>query len=204
MGRPSPGDAAEAGAPVRRCPRPAPVFYGRLDDAVWQVARPVELHSLRGDDAGWPASVMLAYDHQFLYLAIRCRQAPGALLRAGLRPPYPRCRSGGPRPRRPVSQPGPQFCHLRLPDDRPSRFRRQRLLGRRHLESRWFVACSSADGFWTAEAAIPCTVTAEPPKPNSVWAIGVQRIVPGVGFQSWNQPAAINVMPEGFGYLLFR
>ena len=59
-------------------PAPArPRLDGRLDDPVWQVARPVELHSLQGDDAGWPASVMLAYDKQFLYLAIRCRQAPG-------------------------------------------------------------------------------------------------------------------------------
>ena len=55
---------------------------------------------------------------------------------------------------------------------------------------------------------LPCLAemcfAAEPPKPNNVWAIGIQRIVPGVGFQSWNRPAAIDVMPEGFGYLLFR
>jgi hypothetical protein len=27
--------------------------------------------------------------------------------------------------------------------------------------------------------------------------------VPGVGFQSWTQPAAVSVRPEGFGLLVF-
>jgi hypothetical protein len=42
------------------------------------------------------------------------------------------------------------------------------------------------------------------PKQGHAWAIGVQRIVPGVGFQSWTQPAAVNPRGEGFGLLIFN
>ena len=42
-----------------------------------------------------------------------------------------------------------------------------------------------------------------PPEPDDVWAVGVQRIVPGAGFQSWTRPATIDVEPQGFGYLIF-
>ncbi len=182
-----------------------PRLDGRLDDPVWQVARPVELHSLQGDDAGWPASVILAYDNQFLYLAIRCRQAPGVRYEP----------ASGPRTRdADLSRHDRVEIYLdldrnfvtydRLTIDHRG-FTGDDCWGDATWNPNWFVACASADGFWTAEAAIPWDqLAAEPPKPKSVWAIGIQRIVPGVGFQSWNRPAAIDVMPEGFGYLLFR
>ena len=54
-----------------------PRLDGRLDDAVWQRAKPAALQSSLHDDAQWPATVMLAHDDEFLYLAIRCRRPPG-------------------------------------------------------------------------------------------------------------------------------
>ena len=55
-------------------------------------------------------------------------------------------------------------------------------------------------GRWTAEAAIPLKeLTGRPPQPHDVWAVGIQRVVPGVGFQSWSTPAAVAVLPDGFG-----
>ncbi len=69
----------------------------------------------------------------------------------------------------------------------------------------WFVAAAQDAGSWTAEAALPLDqLTGDYPHTNSAWAIGAQRIVPGAGFQSWNTPAAVEPMPEGFGYLLFK
>jgi len=44
----------------------------------------------------------------------------------------------------------------------------------------------------------------QPPAARDAWAVGVQRVVPGVGFQSFGAPAALEVVPEGFGYLLFE
>ncbi|GAG36656.1 unnamed protein product, partial [marine sediment metagenome] len=68
----------------------------------------------------------------------------------------------------------------------------------------WFVAAETADGVWTAEAAIPLDqLTGRYPNSRAVWAVGIQRTVPGVGFQSWTTPAATDVRPEGFGYLIF-
>jgi hypothetical protein len=193
--------------PVLECvPAPAPPrLDGRLDDAVWQVARPAELRSLRGDDAGWPASVMLAYDNRFLYLAIRCRQAPGAHYEPASGPrTHDADLTGHDRIELYLDMDRNFVTYDRLAVDHRG-FTGDDCWGDATWNPRWFVACSSADGFWAAEAAIPWDqLTAEPPKPNSVWVIGVQRVVPGVGFQSWNQPAAIDVMPEGFGYLLFR
>ena len=193
--------------PVLECV-PAPVrprLDGRLDDAVWQAARPVELHSLRGDDADWPASVMLAYDNQFLYLAIRCRQAPGARYPAASGPrTHDADLTGHDRVEFYLDLDRNFVTYDRLAIDHRG-FTADDCWGDATWNPQWFVACASADGFWTAEAAIPWDqLAAEPPKPKSVWAIGVQRIVPGVGFQSWNQPAAGDVIPEGFGYLLFR
>jgi hypothetical protein len=69
----------------------------------------------------------------------------------------------------------------------------------------WFVAAQTAEGTWTAEAAIPLDqLTGRYPASRDVWALGIQRTVPGVGFQSWTTPAATSVVPEGFGYLIFE
>ena len=72
-------------------------------------------------------------------------------------------------------------------------------------DPKWFVAVRWDDDGWTVEAAIPLAeLTGRPPQPRDTWAIGIQRVVPGVGFQSWNTPAAVSVLPEGFGYLMFE
>jgi arginyl-tRNA synthetase len=69
----------------------------------------------------------------------------------------------------------------------------------------WFVAVRHEKGQWTAEAAIPfADLIGRPPQPRDVWDVGVQRVAPGVGFQSWTTPAAVAVLPDGFGYLVFQ
>lgn len=71
-------------------------------------------------------------------------------------------------------------------------------------DPKWYVAARSEGGYWTVEAAIPLReLTSRPPAANEAWAIGLQRTVPGVGFQSWTVPASTDVLPEGFGYLVF-
>ena len=69
----------------------------------------------------------------------------------------------------------------------------------------WYVVAATDNGAWTAEAAIPLDqLTGDKPSKGAAWAIGIQRVVPSMGFQSWNHPAAIEVIPEGFGYLAFQ
>jgi photosystem II stability/assembly factor-like uncharacterized protein len=193
--------------PVALCaaaPTP-PRLDGRLDDPAWQAAKPVELTSAWRDDALWPATVKLAYDERFLYLAIRARQAPGVQ--------YPP--AAGPRSRdADLSARDRVEIYLDTDRDYATYYRlvidsrgwaADSCCGDATWNPTWFIASAAEDGWWTAEAAIPLDqLTGRPPVARSAWAIGVQRIVPGVGFQSWNWPAAAEVLPEGFGYLVFQ
>jgi len=55
------------------------------------------------------------------------------------------------------------------------------------------------------EAAIPLSELArQVPAAGEAWAIGLTRVVPGVGFQSWSKPAAVEPLGAGFGFLLFE
>ncbi len=68
----------------------------------------------------------------------------------------------------------------------------------------WFVAAAETDDAWTIEAAIPLSELARQfPSAGQAWTIGITRIVPGVGLQSWSKPAGIEPAGEGFGLLTF-
>ena len=193
--------------PLLNCPAAPlkPRLDGRLDDPVWQRAARAELHSPRQDDADWPAAVMLAYDDQFLYLAIDCRLAPGAEYAT----------ASGPRPRDPdlaacdrvevlLDLDRDYATYYRLTVDHRG-WTGESCWGDMSWDPAWFVAAAAGTGSWTAEAAIPLDqLTGDYPRANSVWAVGIQRIVPRVGFQAWNTPATAEVVPEGFGYLIFQ
>jgi hypothetical protein len=182
-----------------------PYLDGKLDDAHWQQARRVPLASPLRDDAAWPAVAMLSYDEGFLYLAASCRR------------PKPResAAHDEPRPRDAdlVGHDRVEFCFdldrdwviaYRLAVDHRG-WTAEDCWQDRHWNPNWFVAAQSDAETWTIEAAVPLEeLTGEFPAPRSVWAVGVQRIVPGAGFQSFSQPAAAELQPEGFGYLLFE
>jgi photosystem II stability/assembly factor-like uncharacterized protein len=193
--------------PILTCVRATakPYLDGRLDDAVWEQAKPAELRAVREDDADWPAKAMLAYDGEFLYLAIEARRAHGVK--------YPK--GQGPRPRDPdlsghdrvdvlVDLDRDFATYYRLSIDHRG-WPRDACWGDSTWDPTWFVAAASDEGTWTAEAALPLDqLTGQYPSARSAWAIGIQRVVPGVGFQSWTTPAAVTVVPEGFGYLIFE
>jgi hypothetical protein len=181
-----------------------PRLDGKLDDAVWQAAKPVELHSTLRDDSAWPAVAMLAYDLEFLYLAVNCRQAPGGKYET----------SREPRPRDPdlSSHDRIDICldvdrdwatYYRLTVDHRG-WTREVCSSDPTWNPTWFVAAATTENSWIVEAAIPwAELTGQPPGAKDVWAAGVQRTVPGVGFQSWTTPASTQIVPEGFGYLTF-
>jgi hypothetical protein len=69
----------------------------------------------------------------------------------------------------------------------------------------WFIAAAGDEQFWTVEAAIPLAELAPAmPKVRDAWAVGFQRVIPGVAFQSFTTPAADEVLPEGMGLLVFE
>ena len=182
-----------------------PHLDGRLDEALWKKCPPIVLSSPLGDDRAWPATVMLAHDAQYLYLAIQCRQAPGARYEA----------TSERRPRDPdLSQHDRVDIFLDLDRDYATYYHltidhrgwaADAICGDRSWNPKWFIAAQTSDGTWTAEAAIPLAelkATIVPGK--TIWALGLQRTVPGVGFQSWTTPAGTAVVPEGFGWLGFE
>ena len=77
--------------------------------------------------------------------------------------------------------------------------------GDRSWNPKWFVAAQTIGRHVDRGGGNPlgrAKATIVPGK--TVWALGVQRTVPGMGFQSWTTPAATAVMPEGFGWLGFE
>jgi hypothetical protein len=71
-------------------------------------------------------------------------------------------------------------------------------------DPRWFVAVSGDKTHWRIEAAIPLDeLTPLNPQRGSAWGLGIRRIIPAVGVESWTQPATAVNRPENFGLLRF-
>ena len=185
-----------------------PHLDGRLDDLVWQRAKPAALQSAQRDDGDWPAEVMLAYDAEFLYVAARCRKAPGGRASLPADPATVRVRdadlSAHDRIELLIDVDRDYTTYYRLAIDHRG-WTNDSCWGDSTWDPKWFVAARQDDSGWTVEAAIPLAeLTGRPPQPRDAWAIGIQRVVPGAGFQSWTTPAAVSVLPDGFGYLVFQ
>lgn len=204
-----------------RCPKPAlhvataaekPKLDGKLDDPVWQAALPVSLESPLGDDADWPAAVMMACDDEYLYIAAVCRKPPGG--RYDFTP--------GKRPRdADLADRDRIEVYLDLDRDYSTWFKlsidyrgwvADECWGDRSWNPRWFVASSAANVWgdadpgreWTVEAAIPLNqLSQQKPTRETAWAVGIQRIAPGTGMQALGPPCGVRVVPEGFGLMLF-
>ncbi|NLE39290.1 MAG: hypothetical protein GX621_14805 [Pirellulaceae bacterium] len=201
--------AAPSGAPpkpVLRCARAAakPKLDGKLDDPVWQAA-PAAVMRGQQDDQNRPASLKMAYDEEYLYFAIECRREPGIAY----------AETPGSRPRD-ADLSGRDRVDILLDLDRDfvtfyrlavdhRGWTADECWGDRSWNPAWFVAHAVDDETWTIEAAIPLDqLTGRYPRPGDAWALGSQRVIPGVGFQSWNAPASPRVVPEGLGYLMFQ
>jgi photosystem II stability/assembly factor-like uncharacterized protein len=182
-----------------------PRLDGKLDDELWKQAKSAPLQSSLLDDDGWPAAVMLAYDSEFLYIAVTCREAPGAKYEPAV---GTRTRDADLSTRDrveiflDVDRDYAVFNHLSV-DYRG--WATEDCWGDPTWNPTWHVAAARENGTWTIEAAIPFDqLTGASPRPKDAWALGIQRIVPGVGFQSWTTPSGPKVRPEGFGYLVFE
>ncbi|MGH7138481.1 MAG: hypothetical protein ACREHD_22245, partial [Pirellulales bacterium] len=184
---------------------PKPRLDGQLDDAIWQRAQRAELKGTIGDDGDGAAKALLAYDKEFLFLAVECRRPADA----------PSPASEGPRPRDPdLGNHDRVDFYFDLDRDWSTFFRLtidhrgwtgEACWDDASWNPQWFVASAHADGLWTAEAAIPLVeLTGETPQPRYVWALGIERTVPGVGLQSWSTPTAAPAGGESFGYLIFE
>ena len=180
-----------------------PYLDGKLDDPGWQVAEQLDLKSPLQDDEQFPASAWVMHDSRYLYLAARCRKAPGAS--------YPN--ETGPRQRDAdlAAQDRIEFW-LDMDRDYVTFYRlavdcrgwgRESCWNDVSWNPRWFIAREETVTAWTVEVAIPWDQLA-PAAPGSraVWAMGVQRTIPGIGFQSWSP--RLNGAGQQAGLVLFE
>jgi hypothetical protein len=193
--------------PIVEC-RPTnvrPRLDGQLDDEAWEKASPVELTSAHHDDGSWPAAAMIVYDDEFLFIAASCRKSDSLQYET----------TDSPRPRdADLTRQDRVELLLDIDRDYSSYYRlaidhrgwpNESCLGFRGWDPSWYVAASQTGEEWTIEAAIPLNeLSGQPPRPNDVWTVGVQRIVPGVGIQAFTHPASVEPTTAGFALLIFQ
>ncbi|HVX11417.1 MAG TPA: YCF48-related protein [Pirellulales bacterium] len=182
-----------------------PRLDGRLDDAIWQHADRAKLQGAAADGTECPAQAMLAYDSEFLYLAVECHQPPNAAPAA----------TESPRPRDPdLGEHDRVDFFFDLDRDWTTWFRltvdHRGWTGEACWDDttwnpQWFVAAGTGENTWIAEAAIPLAeMSGETPRPKYVWSLGIARTIPGVGRQFWSTSTGQSLRPEAFGYLIFE
>jgi hypothetical protein len=192
--------------PVIYCRQTAtrPFLDGDFNDPCWQGLKPVVLKNAAGDTLkDYPTEVRLAYDKDFLYLALRCCHPPDRHVPpVKVRPP-----DADLRPYDRVS------LLLDLDRDYSTYFHLQvdqrgcvcdDCWGDRTWNPRWFVAIRSDKDCWQIEAAIPLTeLTGDTVTLGRTWACNVVRVLPGRGVQAFSLPAEVQPRPEGMGLLMF-
>jgi hypothetical protein len=186
-----------------------PRLDGRLDDPLWTSARPVPLRATGIADAAFPAAAVLAFDAEFLYVAVSCRKAPGVNYAVDESARQLGRTADGALAARDhvtifldVDRDYGSYWTLAI-DDRG--FPAESCFGDATWNPQWYIAAGGDEQFWTAEAAIPLAeLAAKPPQVRDVWAIGIQRSIPGLGLQSFTSPAAVRPRPEAFGLLIFE
>jgi hypothetical protein len=182
-----------------------PRLDGRLDDTLWASAAVCPLQpcpAMTASDAG-PATARLARDREFLYLSVTCQRLPGQSTTANL----------GPRTRDAALE-GRDRVEFLLDVDRDYRTAFRLVCDERGwtFESSaddpswnptWYVAAAHEEESWTIEAAIAWDqLSRSPPLPGAIWALGIQRVAPGQGGQSWTgapiatTPAAATAGPS--------
>ena len=146
-----------------------------------------------------------AWDDQFLFLAARCVRPPGT----------PRVDESDQR-QRDVDLSENDRIVIRLDIDRDYSTHWKLTVDHRGWANdalnydaswnpNWFIDSVSTDQSWTVEAAIPWDqIAPETPRPGDVWAIGIDRIIPGLGAQGWGEPQERQVERNDVGLLIFE
>jgi hypothetical protein len=151
------------------------------------------------------ATMRLAYDAEFLYLAVSCPKTNGVDDQGDNRP---RTRDADLTEHDRVS--------VRLDVDRDYAtwfelvvdqrgWTREACVGEAAWNPAWYVAAADDTNAWTVEAAVPLSeLVSEAPSARQVWAAAVRRTIPRVGYETWSGGAEDFDSPEAFGLLIFE
>jgi photosystem II stability/assembly factor-like uncharacterized protein len=182
-----------------------PKLDGKLNDPVWQRAKGVTLQSPRKDDAEWPAVVVTTFDKEFLYIGASCRKPKGAVYEADTQPrKHDADLTAHDRVEICLDIDRDYGSYWKLAVDSRG-FTAESCFGDATWNPTWYVASGSDAQFWTFEVAIPLAeLSPKAPQVRDVWSIGIQRIIPNIGQQSFTQPASIPERGETFGLMVFE
>jgi photosystem II stability/assembly factor-like uncharacterized protein len=192
--------------PVALCRQTSarPYLDGQFDDDCWKEMKPIHLNNAVGETIKeYPTQAWLAYDKEFLYLALRCQHPAGRRIE----PVKARPHDADLRPFDCVS------LLLDLDRDYSTYFHLQvdqrgcvcdDCWGDQSWNPRWFVTVHSEPTSWQVEAAIPFVeLTGDPVTVGKSWACNIVRVIPGKGVQALSTPADVQPRPEGMGLLIF-
>jgi photosystem II stability/assembly factor-like uncharacterized protein len=196
--------------PIAQCRQtPAkPFLDGNFDDDCWKGMKPLVLKNAIGDtDKDYPTEAWMAYDKEFLYLALRCKHPADKYVPAA----KGRKRDEDLQAYDRVSlmldldRDYNSFFHFQV--DQRGCVREECNVGGIADVSwnpRWFVAVKSDAEGWQIEAAIPMMeLSGDAVTIGKAWACNVVRTLPGRGVQAWSTPADVKPRPEGMGLLIF-
>lgn len=186
---------------LRRGEPPLPTIYcsrteqsphldGNLDEPCWQNATSTISQS----------EFHLAYDTEYLYLAVGCRKVAGVAYEVDERPrTYDADLTGHDQVRLWLDVDRDYSTWFRWAVDHRGWTGDQCWLDA-GWNPKWFVAAGGDESSWTAEAAIPWSeLAAQPPRAGAAWAFGAERIPPDA--QTEFSPSA---PPKEFRLLLFE
>jgi photosystem II stability/assembly factor-like uncharacterized protein len=181
-----------------------PFLDGELNDACWQGVQPLGLRNAAGDTLkDYPTEARLAYDKEFLYLALRCHHPADRYIAPVKVRPHDADLRAYDRVSLLLDLDRDYSTYFRLEVDQRGCVSDD-CWGDRTWNPRWYVAIHSERDGWQIEAAIPLTeLTGDPVTLGQTWACNIVRIIPGRGVQAWSLPAAVDPRPEGLGLLMF-
>jgi hypothetical protein len=195
--------------PCWDCPRLSepPRLDGQLDDVAWQSVTATPLKTtppFAGDEATSSTRLRLAYDTEFLYFAVQADKIP--TLSYSVRDDVRRRDDVlvGDRVEiyLDVDRDAVTYWHLAIDHQGGAC---ERLNDDASWNPQWYIAAAEDAATWTLEAAVPLvSLSRHPPVSGENWCIGVQRIIPGHGWETWMQPAPVEARPEEFGLLKFQ
>ncbi len=150
---------------------------------------------------------MFLYDHEFLYVALRCRKSDGFAYRYRDFSEIPRTHdpnlSGEDRVEMLLDLKRNYTTYDTFELDYRGWISESKWHDK-NWNPRWFVARHEDETHWYVEAAIPLDqLTDAKPKPGVLWGIALRRLVPCEGIDAWNAKNSFNTR-EGFGYLVFE
>ncbi len=193
--------------PMTSCVKIAsrPVLDGVLDDEAWKETTEFALKN--GDreyQASHGTSARMAFDDEYLYLAVTCRHPKGEAVAVAEKRKHDDDVASHDRVEMLLDLDRDYSTYYRLRIDQRG-CTAEDCWGDVSWNPQWFVAVKPSESGWTAEVAIPLAeLTGTRPYNKQVWAMNLSRVLPGRGVMSWSGPADATPRPEGMGLLEFQ